>query len=83
MIIFICYYNVLFIKVFKFMLLICKIVRVIRNFSIVFRNILIGVCMVVLDLMFYLKNFKFEEVYFLYVRRKGFYWWVFDYVIFG
>lgn len=72
MIIFICYYNVLLIKVFKSMLLICKTVRAIRNFSIVFRNILIGVCMAALDPMFHLKNLQLEEVYSLYARRKGF-----------
>lgn len=72
MIIFICYNNVLPFKVFKSMLLICKTVRAIRNFSIVFRNILIGVCMAALDPMFHLKNLQLEEVYSLYARRKGF-----------
>lgn len=52
------------------MLLICKTVRAIRNFSIVFRNILIGVCMAALDPMFHLKNLQLEEVYSLYARRK-------------
>lgn len=65
-------FYVLFIKVFKFMLLICKIVRVIRNFSIVFRNILIGVCMVVLDLMFYLKIFNLKKYIFYMWEGKVF-----------
>lgn len=74
---------VLLIKVFKSMLLICKTVRAIRNFSIVFRNILIGVCMAALDPMFHLKNLQLEEVYSLYARRKGFHWRAFDHVISG
>lgn len=43
------------------MLLICKTVRAIRNFSIVFRNILIGVCMAALDPMFHLKTFNLKK----------------------